>query len=182
MPITLFSIFRLFLLSGGLAIGDGYATIQPIRKAITKNQQWISEEDFDAHLAIVQAIPGIFNVNLAAFLGHKLKGWPGSVVALAGMVLPPFALLILVAQFYDSFRSWGWVESFLMGARPAIIALLILTCARMLKKSNLSLSTIWIPMCAAIAIVLLGISPVYIIAGFTFLGVLYAIQVLMSEH
>ena len=144
MPITLFSIFRLFLLSGGLAIGDGYATIQPIRKAITKNQQWMSEEDFDAHLAIVQAIPGIFNVNLAAFLGHKLKGWPGSVVALAGMVLPPFALLVLVAQF--------------------------------------SLSTIWIPMCAAIAIVLLGISPVYIIAGFTFLGVLYAIQVLMSEH
>lgn len=181
-PATLTHIFWQFLKAGGLTVGDGYAVVEPLRRSIVGQRQWMSEEEYDRLLALVQAVPGIFNVNFAAFLGHRLKGWGGSIAALTGMVLPPFVLLVIVACFFDSLRGVGWVHSFLLGARPAIIALLILPCLRLLGRSGISLSTIWIPVGAAIAIVLIGVSPVYVIAGFTFLGVLYAVQVLMHER
>lgn len=182
MTPTPFQIFHLFLKAGGLTIGSGYAVVHPLRKALVESTHWMEEEDFNKHLAIAQAMPGIFNVNLAAYLGKQMKGWSGCLAALLGMVLPPFFILILVAQCFDQARNVGAIRSFLLGARPAIIALLILPCIKILRKSNLSLSTIWIPIGAAAAIVLLGISPVYIITGFTFLGVIYAIQVLLHEH
>lgn len=179
---SIWHLFVCFMKAGGLTIGDGYATIAPLRKAITHDHQWMSEEEFDTQLTLVQAVPGIFNVNFAAFLGYRLNGWKGCAAALAGMVLPPFLLLLLIARFYRPLSQAPLLHSFLMGARPAIIVLLLLPCFKILKKSSLSLSTIWIPVGAAIAIVLMGISPVYIIGGFTFIGILYAIQVMMSEH
>ena len=175
-------IFCLFLKTGGLTIGNGYAVIHPLRTALTRSKNWMEEEEFDRQLAIVQTIPGIFNVNLAAYMGHRLGGWMGCAAALLGTILPPFVLLLLVARFYEPLRQMSAMHSFLLGARPAIIALLLLPCLKILRKSSLSLSTIWIPIGAAVAIVLLGISPVYIIAGFTLIGVIYALQVLMHEH
>lgn len=177
-----FNIFCLFLKTGGLTIGNGYAVVHPLRTALTRSNTWMDEEEFERQLAIVQTIPGIFNVNLAAYMGHRLGGWAGCVAALLGTILPPFLLLLLIAQYYEPLRQMSAVHSFLLGARPAIIALLLLPCLKILRKSSLSLSTIWIPIGAAVAIVLLGVSPVYIIAGFTLIGIIYALQVLMHEH
>ena len=65
IPQTLLTVFLTFLKAGGLTIGDGYATIAPLRRNIVKRNGWMSDEDFSAHLAMVHAMPGIFNVNLA---------------------------------------------------------------------------------------------------------------------
>ena len=46
MPLTLLTLFLTFLKAGGLTIGDGYATIQPLRQALVKNNRWMDEEDF----------------------------------------------------------------------------------------------------------------------------------------
>ena len=120
-------------------------------------------------------MPGIFNINLASLLGHRLMGWKGSAACLLGMVLPPLVILVVFATFFNDFRKFPAVESFLRGARPAIVALIALPCFQMWKKSGITLSTVWIPVGAAIGIGLLGVSPTLIILGLTLLGLLYAV-------
>lgn len=137
----------------------------------------MTDDDFSRHIAIVQTIPGVFNVNLASYLGKQLNGWMGSTACLLGMLLPPMLVFILFANFYNSFCQLSIIQSFLRGARPAIVALIALPCIQMWRKSSISLSTIWIPIGAAIAIGLLGISPSYIILGLIVLAALYAIFV-----
>lgn len=173
-PIALFTAF---LRAGGLAVGDGYATIAPLRSLLVKRNRWLDEEAFAAHLAVVQAMPGIFNVNLASYLGRRLGGRWGCIAALLGMVLPPMVVLIVFATFYDEFRSFPAVAGFLKGTRPAIIALILLPAFQLWRKSNITLSTVWIPVGAAIAIGLLGISPTLIVVGLAILAVLYGLIV-----
>ncbi len=177
MPLNFLTLFITFLQAGGLCIGDGYATIIPLRRAIVKKNSWMTDEDFSRHIAIVQTIPGVFNINLANYFGKQLMGWKGSAACLMGMILPPLVIFLLFATFYNNLVELSWVKSFMRGARPAIVALIALPCLQMWRKSSITLSTIWIPIGAAIAIGLLGISPSYIIIGLIVLAALYAIFV-----
>ncbi len=175
--MSLIELFITFLQAGGLCIGDGYACISPLRRALVTKNKWISAEDFSRHVAVVQTMPGIFNVNLATYLGKQLCGWKGSMVCLLAMLLPPFVVFFLFAYCYnDVFQSHFW-QAFLRGARPAIVAVIALPCIQMWRSSNITLSTIWIPIGAAIAIGLLGVSPSYIILALTILAGLYALFV-----
>lgn len=177
MPLNFLTLFLTFLQAGGLCIGDGYATIVPLRRAIVKKNSWMTDDDFSHHIAIVQTMPGVFNVNLANYFGKQLMGWKGATACLMGMILPPLVLLLLFSTFYNDLVGLSWVQSFMRGARPAIVALIALPCLQMWRKSSITLSTIWIPIGAAIAIGLLGISPSYIIIGLIVLAALYAIFV-----
>lgn len=176
-PLTLFTLFAAFLKAGGLTIGDGYATIAPLRRALVERNGWMDGDSFERRLAVAQAMPGVFNVNLAVYLGHALKGWQGGAAALAGMALPPVLLLLLISTFFDTLRSLAPVAAFLRGARPAIVAVVLLPALQMLRSGCVSLSTVWIPIGAAVAIALLGVSPSYIILGLTLAAVLYALLV-----
>ena len=93
------------------------------------------------------------------------------------MILPPLFLFLLFSTFYNELVGLSWVQSFMRGARPAIVALIALPGLQMWRNSSITLSTIWIPIGAAIAIGLLGISPSYIIIGLIVLAALYAIFV-----
>lgn len=177
MPQTLFTLFMTFLQAGGLTIGDGYACITPLKKALVNKNGWMTDEEFAKHLTVVQAMPGIFNVNFATYMGRQIKGWQGSAVCLLGMLLPPLAIFCLFATFYNDFCQLPAIRAFLRGVRPAIIALVALPCIQLWRSSNVSLSTVWIPIGAAIAIGLLGISPSYIILGLTVLAAIYALFV-----
>lgn len=177
LPLSLLTLFLTFLHAGGLTVGSGYATVSPLRRAIVEKNGWMTDDDFSRHLAVALSMPGVFNVNLAAFLGRQLMGWRGCAACLAGMVLPAFTVFIVFATFFDDLRALPAVESFLRGARPAIVALIALPCLQMWRKSQITISTVWIPVGAAVAVGLLGVSPVYIIAGLVLLGVLYGTMV-----
>ena len=92
-------------------------------------------------------------------------------------MLPPLIIFLIFATFYDDFCYLAAVQAFLRGARPAIVALVALPCIQLWRSSNVTLSTVWIPIGAAIAIGLLGISPTYIIIGLIVLAALYALLV-----
>lgn len=177
LPLTSFTLFLTFLRAVGLTPGGGYATVPPLRKRVVEKYAWMSDEDFASCLAVAQAMPGIFTLNLAAYTGRKLFGWRGSVVALVGALLPAVVVMLVFATFYDDFRSLSGVENFLRGARPAIVALILLPALQMWRQWRVMLSTIWLPIGAAIGIGFLGVSPAYIVAALVALGVLYGIFV-----
>ena len=181
MPLTLLTLFLTFLKAGGLTVGDGFATIQPLRQALVKQNKWMTDEDFSEALAVVQAMPGIFNINFAVYLGKRLSGWQGSAASLLGMSFPPIVILIVFATFFNDFRQFPAVASFLRGARPAIVAIIAIPCFQLWKRSGITLSTVWIPVGVAIAVGLLGVSPTFIVVALAVLGLLYGVLVRGGE-
>ena len=66
--------FKTFLKGGGLALGNGYAAITPIRDSIM-NHQWLSEEASEDTIVIAQALPGLFSLNFARIIRHVASGF-----------------------------------------------------------------------------------------------------------
>lgn len=172
-PPTPKALCLVFLKASGLALGDGYAAVQPLHKALVERNRWMEEEAFAESLATAQVMPGIFSINLAVNLGHRLYGWRGSLTALAGTTLPALVILLIFASFFEDLRRLPAVEGFLRGARPAIIALILLPCLQMWRRWSITLSTVWIPVGVAIGVGLLGVSPTFIILTFIALALLY---------
>lgn len=174
-PLNVLALCLVFMRAGGLVVGSGHAAVQPLRRALVERCGWIGEDAFAECVTAAQLMPGIFSLNLAAQLGHRLRGWGGSVAALIGIALPPLVVLLVFACFFDDLRQLPGVSDFLRGARPAIVALIVLPCVQMWRQWRVTLTTAWIPVGAAVAIGLLGVSPAIVIGGLVVLGLIYAL-------
>lgn len=155
--------FKTFFKIGLFTFGGGYAMISMIQHEIVDKQKWLTEEEFMDFQALSQALPGIFAVNMSAYIGHKLKGWLGALMFSLGVVLPSFLIILLVALCFQNYSQWHWLESIMKGIRPAVVALIAVPCVKLCKSAGVTMKTVWIPISVAALICLAGISPVWII-------------------
>lgn len=173
--VSYLSTFKTFLLCGGLAVGDGHTMIHPLRRCLVDEQKWLSADAFDRAVTIAETLPGVFSLNLSAYLGHQLKGRTGSLVAVAGILLPPLLALLLVAGLFQNCYDNAHVQAFLKGVRPAVVALVVLPVVQLLRSAHYSLTTIWLPIGALFGVWLLGVPAAAIVLGICIIGALYAI-------
>ncbi len=155
--------FLTFLKIGLFTIGGGYAMIPLIEREVVERRQWLSREDFLDLMSLSQALPGVFAVNFSIYIGHRLRGLRGSLALAAGVVLPSFVIILLVAMFFSAFADNRVVEAIFRGVRPAVVALIAVPCIKLGKSAHITWANAWFPIAVALLIALLGISPVYII-------------------
>lgn len=172
--------FRTFFKIGLFTLGGGYAMIPLIQEEVVNRHHWLDEKEFIDLLAISQTIPGVFAVNMSINIGYRLRKLPGSIIMALGTILPSFLIILAIALFFHSFRDNPNVEAIFKGIRPAVVALIALPVFRLAKSARITLTNIWIPVFAALAIWLLGVSPVYIILAVGVGGYLYG--VFMNPH
>ncbi len=122
---SLFILFYIFLKIGAFTWGGGYAMLPLIKNEIVGKKKWITSEDFINGIAVSQSIPGSIAINIAAFVGNRVAGLPGTIAAALGAILPSFVVIVLVAVFFLRFRELSLVQNFFKGATPAIAALLV---------------------------------------------------------
>lgn len=156
-------IFLLFFRIGLFTIGGGYAMIPLIEDELIRKKKWISQEDFVDLMAVAQSSPGIFAVNIAIFIGYKLKGSRGSYACALGAIMPSFLIMLLIALFFHSFKEITIVENIFKGIRPAVVALIAAPTFTVAKSSKINRYNIWIPVLGALLIWVWGFSPIYII-------------------
>ena len=144
-------------------VGGGYAMIPLIEEQVVNQKHWVEQEELADLIAVAQSCPGIFAVNLSIFIGYKLFRTPGAVVCTLGTSLPSFIIILLIALFFQRFRDYAIVNSMFRGIRPAVVALIAAPVFRMAQTAHIRWSNVWIPAVSAIAIWLLGVSPVYVI-------------------
>ncbi len=155
--------FSIFFKIGAFTIGGGYAMIPLIENEIVNKKSWISKEEFVDLLAIAQSAPGVFAVNMAIFIGYKLRGLKGCLSTTLGAVLPSFLMILGIALFFQQFKEYTLVENIFKGIRPAVVALIAAPTFNVAKSCKINRHTIWIPVVSAGLIWLLGVSPIYII-------------------
>ena len=156
-------LFKIFFRIGAFTIGGGYAMVPLIEDEIVAKRKWIKPEDFLDLLAIAQSSPGILAVNIAIFVGYRLKGMKGSLITSLGAILPSFLMILAIALFFQQFKDNVYVEKIFKGIRPAVVALIAAPTFKLGKSAKINRYTIWIPVVSALLIWLLGFSPIWII-------------------
>ena len=116
-------LFLTFLKLGFTAFG-GPAMPVEIRKEIVDRKQWMEGIRFDAGLALCQVIPGAIIMQLAAYIGLKLKGIRGSIVTFMAFGLPSFLIMICLSILYKNFRHIDTIESVLVTLRIIVVAII----------------------------------------------------------
>ena len=166
-------LFKTFFKIGLFTLGGGYAMIPLIEEEVVNRHRWLSRDDMLDLIAIAQSCPGVFAINIAIFIGYKLSKTKGAILTAAGTALPSFLIILAIAIFFHQFEDNKVVAAMFRGIRPAVVALIAVPTFRLAQRAALNWLTIWIPVVSALAIWLLGVSPIYIIivagvAGYTY--------------
>ena len=117
-------LFLSFLQIGALSFGGGYAAMPLIQAQIVTKHQWLSMTEFTNLVTIAEMTPGPIAVNSATFVGTKIGGVLGALVATAGCILPSCILVILIAKLYLKYKNLSVLQSVLGSLRPAVVAMI----------------------------------------------------------
>ena len=155
--------FKTFFKIGIFTLGGGYAMIPLIEEEVVNKHRWVVKEEMLDLIAIAQSCPGVFAINIAIFIGYKLRQERGAIATALGTALPSFLIILAIAIFFKQFEDNRIVAAIFRGIRPAVVALIAVPTFRLGQRAKLNKFTIWIPVVSALLIWALGFSPIYII-------------------
>jgi chromate transporter len=135
-PASLAALFISFLAIGSTSFGGGLTGW--IRRELVEKRGWLDDQQFLSSYALSQMVPGATNVNLAVLIGTQLRGVVGALAALAGMLLVPLAILLIVGGFYFAAHDapgGRLLNVALAGAGAAAIGFNIATGIRLARRN-----------------------------------------------
>lgn len=166
-------LFLTFVKIGLFTIGGGHAVIPLLEREIIKNK-WMTVEEFYDLLAVTQALPGVFAVNISLFVGYRMKNLAGSIVCGLATILPAFSIMLVIAIFFGKIQDNIWIERIFKGLRPAVVALIAVPCISAAKAMKLTYGGVLVAAIAAFSIWYAHISPIFVIITAAFGGILYS--------
>ena len=177
----MFKLFSTFFKIGIFTLGGGYAMIPIIEAEVVDKHKWVTKEEFLDLIAIAQSCPGVFAANISIFIGYRLKKIPGAIITCLGTCLPSFLIILLIAMFFHRFQDNPVVASIFRGIRPAVVALIAVPTFNLAKSAGITWATCWIPIGGALAIWLMGVSPILIILLAAIGGYVYGALIKPTE-
>lgn len=117
-------LFFSFLQIGALSFGGGYAAMPLIQEQVVTMHGWLSMETFSDLVTIAEMTPGPIAVNSATFVGTRIAGSGGAVVATLGCILPSCIIVTLLAYIYTKYRKMSLLQGTLTSLRPAVVAMI----------------------------------------------------------
>jgi chromate transporter len=129
-PAGLTDLGTFFFKVGALTFGGGLTMIAFIQEQVVNRLHWLSPQEFIDGLALGQFTPGPI-LMVAAYVGYKVAGIVGAVVAAGAVFLPSFLLMLSVLPMFDRVRTLKWTRAALKGVGPAVIGVLAVSLVRM---------------------------------------------------
>ena len=116
-------LFWSFFKIGLFTFGGGYAMLPMIQSEMERHG-WIQAEELVNFIAVSESTPGPFAINISTYVGMETGGLFGAFCATFGVVLPSFAVILIVAKCLQKFRSNQWVQGGLFGIKVAVVGLI----------------------------------------------------------
>lgn len=117
-------LFWSFLQVGLFSIGGGYAAVPLIQSQVVNMHTWLTLNEFTDLITIAEMTPGPIAINSATFVGIRIAGIPGALVATFGCILPSCFIVSLLAYIYRRYKNLTALQSVLSCLRPAVVALI----------------------------------------------------------
>ena len=153
-------LFITFAKMGVLTFGGGMAMLPILQREVVENKHWADEEELTDYFAIGQCTPGIIAVNTATFIGQKLYGTIGGILATLGVVFPSLVIISLLAGLINNFADLAWVQNAFAGIQVCVCVLIFNAVVKLLKKSVVDKRTLVIFLLVLAGGCLLDVSPV----------------------
>lgn len=121
---TLRTLFFSMLTLSAFTFGGGYVIVSLLKQKFVDKLHWIDNDEMLDLVAIAQSSPGAVAVNGAVVVGYKLAGIAGTLVAIAGSVIPPVIIISLISVCYEIFKSNIYVTATLEGMKAGVCAVI----------------------------------------------------------
>lgn len=155
---------------GCFAFGGGYAIIALLENEFISKRKWIDHDEFMDVVAIAESTPGPIAINVATYIGYKLKGLVGAVIATVGMCLPSFVIMYLVSLFYERFIEIALVAAAFKGIQICVVYLIASAGFKMLKKMKKTPQNIAVFSITCVGMILLTLLDIHISSIWFILG------------
>lgn len=120
----LWILFRTMFVLSSCTFGGGFVIVSLMKKKYVEELNWLREEEMLDVTAITQSAPGPLMVNAAVMVGYRIGGLTGSLVAVAGSVLPPMFIISVISVFYQQFRTNPYIAAALQVMRAGVAAVI----------------------------------------------------------
>ena len=131
--MVLLDLFLTFFIIGAVSFGGGYGMI-PLIRSLVVEKGWLTLEGVSNIIAISETTPGPIAVNMATYIGSTVGGFFGSLLATLGVILPAFIIMLIIVKILKNFKDNRYVQAFLNGVKPIVIALVLSVGVMMMIK------------------------------------------------
>ncbi len=165
-------LFLTFAKVGVTTFGGGPAMLPILQREIVEGKGWATEEELTDYYAIGQCTPGVIAVNTATFIGQKLGGIPGGIIATLGIVFPSLVIITLLATLIQTFSDIVWVQQAFAGIRVCVCVLIFNAVLKLAKKSVVDLPTTLIFLAVLTLSIFTDLPPAVFVLGAGTLGII----------
>jgi len=164
-------LFLTFAKVGVMTFGGGYAMLPILQREVVENKHWATEEELVDYFAIGQCTPGVIAVNTATFVGQKLRGIVGGIVATLGVVFPSLVIISLLAGVISAFSHLQWVQHAFGGIRICVCILICNAVVKLYKKAVVDKLTLAVFLLVTLGSYFLPVSPVIFVLLTALIGI-----------
>jgi chromate transporter len=164
----------------GLTAFGGLAMTAHIRKHVVDKKNWLDANTFDSGLALCQVIPGAIVMQLAAYIGLKIKGIRGALVCFVAFGFPAFLIMFILSVLYKQSKNVSGVEVVLSGLRVIIVAI-VANATYIFGKKNFHNTNDWIIAIIAAGLFLTKLHPALVLLFAALLGLVFTKKVLNPD-
>ncbi|MBP3963243.1 chromate transporter [Paenibacillus lignilyticus] len=122
-------LWKLFMAFGSatmLGYGGGPSIIPLYQDQVVNRNGWMDTSEFGSALAFGNALPGPIATKLAAYIGFKVAGWGGAIVALSAVVLPTALLMVVLSGILVKLEHVPVIKGMIKGVQPVIFTMMAL--------------------------------------------------------
>ncbi len=158
-------LFLIFSRVSALTIGGGYAMIPVIQDFVVKRYRMVDDDEFMKTIVTAQTVPGVIAINVAMLLGSRYGGIRGAIGATLGAILPPFAIILVIASFFHDLTQWPLVNGFFYGAQVGVTVILANLSWQLIRKNSWHWAELTMVGLGALIILLTRISSIWVFFG-----------------
>src|SRR5712675_2704567 len=126
---------RFWFKLGWISFGGTASHLAIMHDELVEKKRWISNRSFLHALSHCMILPGPEAQQLAIYIGWKLHGKRGGIVAGTFFVLPSMFVLLALSMVYVRFGSLPWIAAMFNGLKPVVIALVIVALQRIARRA-----------------------------------------------
>lgn len=178
--VSLWTLFWVMAKIGVMTFGGGYAMLPILQRELVENRHWATDEDLANYFAIGQCTPGVIAVNTSTFIGYRMHGVIGGIVATLGEIFPSLCIITALAGLISNFSDNLYVQKAFIGIRVCVCVLIFNAVVKLYKGAVKGKLTFIIFLVVALLSTFTGVSPVLIVVADMAFGVL--LEVFMGRR
>jgi len=173
MKIKLWDIFKVFTKIGLILIGGGYVIIPLLKDELIDKRNWITEKELVDYFALSHTLPGLIAGNIAIFIGYKLRGKWGGLMAMLGISTGPFVCIAAIMPIIALITTSHTMKSIFWGVDIGVIIMIIAAVKEMWSSSVFDKFTTFLYIISLFLILKFKLSPTTIVISSILIGIIY---------